>query len=159
MAPMRPLVYDLLSTNADVTVLIAAKTKHDLIFFEEFSKISNDRLTVSVATDDGSEGFNGLATDAVKEILSGNVFDTVYTCGPELMMYGLYELVKDSKVGFQASLERFMKCGCGVCGTCALDPTGSLVCVEGPVYTGNILSKITEFGKYYRDAMGVKKKF
>lgn len=159
MAPLRPLVYDLLNRNVAVTVLIAAKTKQNLIFFEEFSKISEDKLIVSVATDDGSEGFKGLATDAAREILSDNEFDTVYTCGPELMMYGLHELVKSKNMAFQVSLERFMKCGCGICGTCALDPTGSLVCVEGPVYTGNQLSKISEFGKYHRDAMGVKKKF
>lgn len=157
MAPLRPLVYDLLGRNVAVTVLIAAKTKQDLIFFEEFSKISENKLIVSVATDDGSEGFKGLATEAASEILNDNAFDTMYTCGPELMMHGLYKIVKNSKMVFQASLERFMKCGCGVCGTCSLDPTGSLVCVEGPVYTGNQLSKISEFGKYHRDAVGMKK--
>ena len=159
MAPLRPLVYDLHKKGANVTVLIAAKTKQELMFFDEFSQLSDSKLRVKTSTDDGSGGFKGLAPEAVREILSDNEFDTLYTCGPEPMMYGLYELVKDRKMEFQASLERFMKCGCGICGTCALDPTGSLVCVDGPVYSGNYLSKITEFGKYHRDAMGVKKKF
>jgi len=83
----------------------------------------------------------------------------VYTCGPELMMFGLYEQIRGLNVRFQASLERFMKCGCGICGTCAMDPTGTLVCVDGPVYTQTQISEITEFGKYYRDAMGLKKTF
>jgi dihydroorotate dehydrogenase electron transfer subunit len=159
MAPLRPLIYNLRDKNAEVTVLIAAKTKQELMFFEEFSQLSDDRLRVSVSTEDGSEGFEGLAPEAVKEILNDNEFDTLYTCGPELMMHNLYDIVKDSKLAFQASLERFMKCGCGICGTCALDPTGSLVCKDGPVYSRDYLSKITEFGKYQRDAMGVKKKF
>jgi dihydroorotate dehydrogenase electron transfer subunit len=159
MAPLRPLIYSLLTMKAEVTVLIAAKTKQELIFFKELSNVSDDRLTVRVSTDDGSEGFKGLATDAVKNVLRENKFDSLYTCGPEMMMNGLYDLVKDEKISFQASLERFMKCGCGICGTCALDPTGSLVCVDGPIYTGDVLSKITEFGQYHRDAMGVKKKF
>lgn len=159
MAPLRPLIYGLLKLKVDTTVLIAAKTKLELIFFEELSNVSDDRLTVRVSTDDGSEGFKGLATEAVDGILEEGEFDTLYTCGPEMMMKGLYDLVKDKKISFQASLERFMKCGCGICGTCALDPTGSLVCVDGPVYTGDSLSKITEFGQYHRDAMGVKKKF
>ena len=60
---------------------------------------------------------------------------------------------------FQASLERFMKCGCGICGTCAIDPTGDLVCKEGPVFTGKELDIISEFGEYHRDATGIKKKF
>jgi dihydroorotate dehydrogenase electron transfer subunit len=159
IAPLRPLIYSFLKRETDVTVLIAAKTKRELIFFEELLKLSDNRLKVQVATDDGSKGFKGLATEATKSILEKNEFDSLYTCGPELMMYGIYELVKDTKIVFQASLERFMKCGCGICGTCALDPTGSLVCVDGPIYSGDALSKITEFGQYHRDAMGVKKKF
>ena len=158
MAPLRPLIYRLLDTGVDVTALIAAKTKRELIFYEEFSNLTDKRLHLRTSTDDGSEGFAGLATEAVKEILKKNKFDMVYTCGPELMMYGLYELTNVDKIGFQASLERFMKCGCGVCGTCALDPTGSLVCIDGPVYTGEYLSRVSEFGKYHRDEMGLKKK-
>ncbi len=159
MAPLRPLVYALLKTEAKVTMLIAAKTKQELIFFKEFSQLPVETFTLRTSTDDGSEGFEGLATDAAKEILKENDFDTLYTCGPELMMHGLYGLAKDRKVLFQASLERFMKCGCGICGTCAMDPTGFLVCIDGPVFTGNYLSKISEFGKYHRDAVGGKKEF
>jgi dihydroorotate dehydrogenase electron transfer subunit len=159
MAPLRPLVHSLLKKNSDVTLLIAAKTKQELMFFEEFSQASHGSLALKVATDDGSKGFKGLATEAVTEILKENEFDTLYACGPELMIHGLYETVKDRKFVFQASLERFMKCGCGVCGTCALDPKGSLVCVEGPIYTGEQLSKISEFGKYHRDEVGKKEKF
>lgn len=159
MAPLKPLVYALLKKDVEVTLVIAAKTKQNLIFFEEFSQLSDNRFALRTSTDDGSEGFKGLATDAAKEILKENKFDTLYTCGPELMMYGLYDDVKDRRMSFQASLERFMKCGCGICGTCALDPTGSLVCIDGPVYSGNKLSKISEFGKYHRDAVGGKKKF
>jgi dihydroorotate dehydrogenase electron transfer subunit len=73
------------------------------------------------------------------------------------MMFGLYELANKHKIAFQVSLERFMKCGCGICGTCALDPTGDLVCLEGPVFNSDQLSNITEFGKYHRDSMGLKK--
>jgi dihydroorotate dehydrogenase electron transfer subunit len=159
IAPLRPLVYALLRKDIEVTMLIGARRKQELIFFEEFSLLPENKFVLRTSTDDGSEGFKGLATDAVKEILKENEYDTLYTCGPELMMYGLYDMVKDKKMSFQASLERFMKCGCGICGTCALDPTGSLVCIDGPVYTGNDLSKISEFGKYIRDAVGKKKKF
>jgi len=159
MAPLRPLAYALLKIGVEVTMLIAAKTKQELIFFDEFLQLSDNKFTLRASTNDGSEGFEGLATNAVKEILKENDFDTLYTCGPELMMYSLYGLANDKRMLFQASLERFMKCGCGICGTCALDSTGSLVCVEGPVYTGNYLSKISEFGKYHRDSVGAKKKF
>lgn len=159
IAPLKPLVYKLFEKGTDVTLLIAAKSKKELVFLEEFSKISDKGFTLKTSTDDGSSGYKGFATDAVNEDLNVRDYDTVYTCGPELMMFGLYDQVRNLGVRFQASLERFMKCGCGICGTCAMDPTGTLVCVDGPVYTGNQLSEIAEFGKYHRDAMGLKKKF
>jgi dihydroorotate dehydrogenase electron transfer subunit len=159
MAPLKPLIYSLRRKQANITVLIAAKSKRELIFLNEFSQLSDSKLIVRVSTEDGSIGFKGLATEATKEILNSDEFDSLYTCGPELMMYNLYDQVKDYRMTFQASLERVMKCGCGICGTCALDPTGSLVCMDGPVYSGEYLSKISEFGKYHRNEMGVKKEF
>ena len=157
IAPLRPLVYNLLDGGSEVTLVNAAKTKNELIYLEEFEKLKHSNLKVEIATDDGSLGFKGFATDAVSIILDGNEFDRIYTCGPELMMTGLYDLAKKRKIGFQASLERFMKCGCGICGTCAMDPTGQLVCADGPVFTGEQLAGLTDFGKYHRDAVGMKK--
>ena len=157
MAPLRPLTYDLLNLDTQVTLLIAARTKEELVYLKEFDSLKSDNLQLHFSTDDGSLGYRGLATDATKEILDRETPDTMYTCGPELMMFGLYELAKSHNIAFQASLERFMKCGCGICGTCALDPTGDLVCVEGPVFGSDQLSNITEFGKYHRDSMGLKK--
>lgn len=157
MAPLRPLTYHLLEGGANVTLLIAAKKKDELVYLSEFESIQDSNLILKVSTDDGSMGYKGFATGAVSELLSEQSYDMLYTCGPELMMSGLFELAKSRELPFQASLERFMKCGCGICGTCSLDPTGDLVCLEGPVFSGEHLSKITEFGKYHRDSMGLKK--
>jgi dihydroorotate dehydrogenase electron transfer subunit len=157
IAPLRPLVYNLLDGGSEVTLVNAAKTKNELIYREEFEKFKHSNLQVEIATDDGSLGFKGFATDAVSKLLDGNEFDRMYTCGPEVMMAGLYDLAKIGKIRFQASLERFMKCGCGICGTCAMDPTGQLVCADGPVFTGEQLAELTNFGKYHRDAVGMKK--
>ncbi|MHA2076300.1 MAG: dihydroorotate dehydrogenase electron transfer subunit [Candidatus Thorarchaeota archaeon] len=159
MAPLRPLVYELLEKGTDVTLLIAARTANELVFLEEFSNLSDKGFTLMTSTDDGSSGFKGFATDSVQEELDVRKYDTLYTCGPELMMFGLFDQVRETGVRFQASLERFMKCGCGICGTCAMDPTGTLVCVDGPIYSDDQLSEISEFGKYHRDAMGLKKSF
>ena len=157
MAPLRPLVYDLLASESEVTLVIAAKTKEELIYHNEFTKHSDSNLRVEIATDDGSSGLKGFATDAAEKLVDDNEFDTIYTCGPEMMMADLYDLAKKAKVRFQASLERFMKCGCGICGTCAMDPTGQLVCTDGPVFTGEQLAGLSDFGKYHRDAVGMKK--
>ncbi len=159
MAPLRPLIYRLLEEGANVTLLIAAKTKNDLIFHREFSELSGNALRLITTTDDGSAGYKGLASEGVTELVDITEFDKLYTCGPELMMAELHKLAMKADIGFQASLERFMKCGCGICGTCAMDPTGILVCLDGPVFTGKQLEKISDFGKYYRDQVGLKKKF
>jgi dihydroorotate dehydrogenase electron transfer subunit len=157
MAPLRPLTYELLDRSVDVVLLIGAKTKDELVYAEEFKALARDGFKLELSTDDGSAGFAGLAPDAAREILSSEPPEVLFTCGPELMMSGLYKLAAEKKMGFQASLERIMKCGCGLCGTCAVDPTGDLVCIEGPVFKGNQLESITEFGKYHRDSMGLKK--
>ncbi|MGY5853334.1 MAG: dihydroorotate dehydrogenase electron transfer subunit [Candidatus Thorarchaeota archaeon] len=156
--PLRFLVDTLLSIEVNTTLVVAAKTKDELILYD-FLKRKNPNLTVEIATDDGSMGFKGFATELAENLLKNQEFDTIYTCGPELMMAGLHRLSTEYRVKFQASLERYMKCGCAICGTCAMDPTGDLVCKDGPVFTGKELDRISEFGEYHRDATGVKKKF
>ena len=158
MAPLRLLVPNLQQQGAEITLIIAAKTKKQLLYLQDFNALIERGMALKVATDDGSMGFKGLATEAAEEVLQNDRFDSLYTCGPELMMVGLYNLAKREGIHFQASLERYMKCGCGLCGTCALDPTGALVCVDGPVFTGEQLSEIIEFGKYERDEVGIKRK-
>jgi dihydroorotate dehydrogenase electron transfer subunit len=158
MAPLRPLVYNLLQQGAMVTLLVAARTKSQLLFYDFAGRIDSD-LHVEIATDDGSMGSRGLAIEVAQDLIKNTMFDTIYTCGPELMMVGLLNLAQKENLRFQASLERYMKCGCGICGTCALDPTGDLVCKEGPVFTTKDLLELEEFGKYYRDSTGIKTDF
>jgi len=51
-------------------------------------------------------------------------------------------------------MERYMKCGIGICGQCVLDGSGIRLCVEGPVLNKEALSGITELGMKHRDASG-----
>ncbi|MBD3405465.1 MAG: dihydroorotate dehydrogenase electron transfer subunit [Candidatus Lokiarchaeota archaeon] len=155
MAPLRFLTKRLIEQGTHVVLLVAARTKKDLLVYDFSSK---ENLEIRIATDDGSVGFKGFATDAARELLLDYQFDMVYACGPELMMSGLFDILKEYDVGLQFSLERYMKCGCGICGTCAMDPNGALVCLEGPVFDRSGLSNLTEFGLYARDSTGVKKK-
>jgi dihydroorotate dehydrogenase electron transfer subunit len=155
IAPLRPLVYELLTHDTDITLLIAAKTKNQLLFYD-FAGRKDDKLHIEVATDDGSLGHKGLATQVAEELVKNTRFDAIYTCGPELMIAGLLSLAQNRNLEFQASLERHMKCGCGICGTCAMDPSGVLVCKEGPVFTGKELLKLEEFGEYCRDSTGIR---
>ena len=55
-------------------------------------------------------------------------------------------------VACQASLERYMKCGIGVCGQCDCD--GRRVCVEGPTFSIEELEEMPSFGRTRRDKTG-----
>jgi dihydroorotate dehydrogenase electron transfer subunit len=63
---------------------------------------------------------------------------------------------ENKKIHCQASLERWMKCGVGACSSCAMDPTGWMVCMDGPIANNNVLRKLSEFGKYKRNKYGEK---
>jgi dihydroorotate dehydrogenase electron transfer subunit len=109
---------------------------------------------VIITTDDGSLGIRGFTTDALKGLLKEESFDCVYTCGPEMMMKKVFGLCKEFGVECQASLERYMKCGIGVCGQCCID--GLRVCKDGPVFSSEQLRKLDEFGVFERNKSGCK---
>jgi dihydroorotate dehydrogenase electron transfer subunit len=89
-------------------------------------------------------------------LLESSTYDYAFVCGPEIMMKGIFDILEASNIPAQYSLERYMKCALGVCGQCCVDSEGWRICVEGPVFENEKISKITEFAKYRRDASGVK---
>ena len=85
-------------------------------------------------------------------------FDMVYTCGAEQMMDKVFSLTEENGVPLQASLERFMQCGIGLCGSCMLGKFR--VCKEGPVFSSKQLRQLkNEFGQFTRERNGRKIKF
>jgi len=153
IAMITPAVENTINKKIKSTVLFGAKTKNEL-FFENRIKKFGAKLYIS--TDDGSKGYKGFVTDLTKEIISNNQFDQVLTCGPEIMMKKLFEISRN--IPFQASLERYMKCGFGICGQCCVGK-GLRVCMEGPVFDEKTLKNIEDFGVFKRDASGLKVKF
>ena len=87
---------------------------------------------ISVATDSGAVGYHGLVTG----ILHPEEFDLVLTCGPNVMMQGVYRLCAEKGVPCLASLERTMACGLGAClgCTCHTKVGPKTVCQDGPVF-------------------------
>lgn len=138
----------------DVTVLIGSKTKEEVFFEGTANKIlANRKHRVIVATEDGSYGQKGFVTDILEKLLQDEKFDAVYTCGPEIMMYKVVQLANAKRIFVQASLERMMKCGIGICGSCCMDDV--LVCHDGTVFDGEFLSKSKEFGHTHRSKAGM----
>jgi len=142
----------------DVTVLIGAKTKNE-VFFDDLTNriLEKNQHKVIVVTEDGSYGEKGLVTDLVEKITDENEFDAVYTCGPELMMYKIVKISNKKGIFVQASLERMMKCGIGICGSCCIGE--DLVCRDGTVFDGDHLLANKEFGHFMRNKAGVIEKY
>ena len=103
-------------------------------------------------TDDGSAGRQGFPTAWLIEQAAAGGVDMVYTCGPEVMMRAVADACREAGIGCQACLERYMKCGIGVCGQCDCD--GRRVCVEGPVFDLEELAAMPSFGVARRDKTG-----
>lgn len=141
-------------TTDNVTVLIGAKTKEE-VFFEDLANqlLENNSHKVIVCTDDGSYGEKGFVTDTAERLLSEEQFDAVYTCGPEIMMYKTVKAAHSKGLFVQASLERMMKCGVGICGSCCFGE--DLVCRDGTVFDGDHLLANKEFGRFHRNKAGI----
>nr|MDO8082245.1 dihydroorotate dehydrogenase electron transfer subunit [Candidatus Freyarchaeota archaeon] len=152
IASLLPLIRLLAEEGKEATVIIGAKTKEELLFETEImEQVGRDHLIT--CTDDGSAGLRKMASDQAAEMIEKNDYDQVYTCGPEKMMYKIFEVAENSNIPLQAALERYMKCGFGLCGSCCI---GSfLVCKDGPVLTSqNLKEVLEEFGKLRRTPSG-----
>ena len=134
--------------GAKVATVLAAKTAEELIFEERCEKSGE----VHIATDDGTRGFKGLAPALARKLMDQHTFDMIATCGPEMMMKAVLDLCLSRRIPCQASIERYMKCGIGICDACVLDDV--LVCEDGPVFSGDELAKSHDFGKFRRDESG-----
>ena len=156
LVPLMRLIKFAKTTNK-VTLLMGSQTKEE-VFFEETAKklCTNREFQIIPVTEDGIYGEKGYVTDVLEKLLEENTYDAIYTCGPELMMYKIVKLAKSKNVFVQASLERMMKCGVGICGSCCVGE--DLVCKDGTIFDGEYLLKNNEFGNYHRTKSGILEK-
>lgn len=127
-------VYQIARDFENAEVFTGARSRDRLYYLDECKKIAD----VHVATDDGSEGYQGFVTDLLRERLKGlsqEELDNVvfYNCGPEPMVHAAIaverEFCRDEQI-FSA-IDYLTKCGIGLCGACAA-PDGRRLCVDGP---------------------------
>lgn len=157
--PILNLVQQAIKAGKKVTVIQGARSKDYLLYEDLFSEIGVPDLKCT--TDDGSHGQKGFSTDVLEETLKGldrSKKTCVYTCGPEVMMVKVAQLAEEYDVDSQVSLERYMKCGFGICGQCCMDDSGIRLCKEGPVIAGKYALEHPEFGNYSRTQSGLMKK-
>lgn len=150
LASLAPLVEKLAKKRTNITLMLGAKTRGELLFLNRLTSILAGKARIVATTEDGTYGLRGLVTTQAEDVLAkGERFDTIYACGPERMMHKMFLLSKKFDVRLQASLERFMKCAIGLCGTCVIGKYR--ICRDGPVFSGEQLLEVEkEFGKFRR---------
>jgi dihydroorotate dehydrogenase electron transfer subunit len=127
-APLVFLAERAIAADLRTTLVGGAQTASDVLFAGRFKALG---ARVVVTTEDGSGGMQGLATDAVARLLDEARYQCIYACGPEPMLEAVEQLAHDHNLPAQLSYERYMRCGFGVCGSCAQGDW--LVCRDGPV--------------------------
>ncbi len=134
VAPLVMLTDEATSKNLDVVFIMGAANETGLLAASELS----DRTEYVVATDDGSRGHHGLATEVMGDFVQWA--DQIYACGPEPMYRTLRAVVDPLRINrrpsVQISVERGMACGLGVCLGCVVETTRGMIasCVQGPVF-------------------------
>jgi dihydroorotate dehydrogenase electron transfer subunit len=150
VVPMYFLARNAKEGGVEAMAVIGGRSGKEIIYEKQLFAVCSE---VFITTDDGTRGKRGTVMAEAQALIEGRGFDCVYCCGPERMMHAVAMLCKQHKVHCQVSIERHMKCGVGVCGSC--DVNGKLCCSDGPVFSGEEALALTEFGKKRRDACGV----
>ena len=127
-----------------VTLCYGARSADLLAGVADFERLG---VEVRIATDDGSLGYHGFATDVLSQVLAESDEQCqVVCCGPEPMMEAVAKVTAAAKVPCRVSLETPMACGIGICFTCVAkvrDESGEWdykrTCVDGPVFDAELI--------------------
>ncbi len=122
--------------KGEVDVYLGAREKN--ILADEFEAIG---ANVYLSSDAGLEGFKGNVVELMRDKNAKG--DMIYTCGPKIMLKGVYNYAEEKGIDVQVSMEERMACGIGACVGCAIkikDGNGGYnnlkVCKDGPVFDG-----------------------
>ena len=152
IAPLYFLVRKLIGKAKEIFFITGAKTKNDLLFLSSLEELSR-KNKIFFTTEDGSYGFKSIVTQPLLKLLNREKIDIIYACGPELMLQNVFKIAEQYKIPIEASLERLMRCGIGLCGSCVIGKYR--VCRDGPIFSSIQLREIqNEFGRSKLDFDG-----
>ena len=138
----------LVGSGARVRLFYGARTEALLVEAQRFADAGCELV---LATDDGSRGYRGYVTDALR---AASPPDAIYACGPSPMLRAVGRIAGEMNVPAQLSLEETFGCGVGGCWGCVVplvatsaqapsfppaarggsDVVNARVCKEGPVF-------------------------
>jgi len=152
LPPLRSLIHYMLDNRGDfgdITILYGARTPSDRVYKRELAQWAARKDlcfldTVDVG-DNSWKGRVGVVTILFDEIEVNPQKTTAFTCGPPIMIKFVIQGLL--KMGFDpnniiTTLERYMKCGIGKCGHCAVGE--KYICTDGPVFSFADIQKLSE---------------
>ncbi|MGB2697729.1 MAG: dihydroorotate dehydrogenase electron transfer subunit [Candidatus Zixiibacteriota bacterium] len=128
------------SDSLKISLLYGVKNKDEFLYIKELKDLG---IEVLFATEDGTQGFEGLVTNLFLNQIkkSKNQKKTkIFSCGPPAMLKVMSEYAKEYNLNCEASLENHMPCGVGACMGCVVKHGKKnkleykRVCKEGPVF-------------------------
>lgn len=134
VAPLVMLSDEAVSRGIDVVFIMGAADESGLLSSAELA----EGIEFLAATDDGSRGHRGLATELAADYVTWS--DQIFACGPEPMYRTLRAVIDplrlNKKPPVQISVERGMACGLGACLGCVVETHHGMIasCVKGPVF-------------------------
>lgn len=134
MAPLMPLLHRFLAT-ATPLVIAGGASSADIPFLTQLRSV----MGANFSTEDGSLGTKGMVLD-VLDTIDLSTIDAIYCCGPMRMLERLWGRLSPMGLPIEMSLETRLRCGRGLCGSCAIGPYR--VCRDGPVFDGGMLGEI-----------------
>lgn len=144
-APLMFLAEELRGHGHRVDFIVGARTSEHLLRLIEAKRVA---LTVTVTTDDGSNGVRGMVTDVLGDTVRATNARVVYACGPVPMLRAVAAACAQLRLPCQVAWEEIMACGFGACLVCAVpmrvdredDEEGwawARCCTEGPVFSAS----------------------
>lgn len=127
-------VWQIARDFGNTEIFFGARSKDRLYFIDETEAVSD----LSIATDDGSFGHQGVITELLRQRLSELSEEqlenlTFYNCGPAPMVHAAEAVQREycKPEQIHNAIDYLTKCGVGICGACDA-PDGRRLCVDGP---------------------------
>jgi len=136
VAPMYPQTKAYHKAGCRVISIIGARSRSLFFWQDKVTAVSDQVL---YATDDGSFGHHGFATQLLEDLIQkGEKIDEVIAIGPVPHMRAVTECCKKHGLPVVVSLNPIMVDGTGMCGGCRVTVAGKTryACVDGPEFDG-----------------------
>lgn len=148
-----PVAQKLHTLGCEVHSIVGFRNRDLVILEDEFKEASS---SLTVMTDDGSHGDQGVVTAPLKGMLEGGMsFDEIIAIGPLVMMKFVVATARPYGVKTVVSMNPIMIDGTGMCGGCRLTVGGKVrfACVDGPEFDGYEVDfdEAMRRGAMYRD--------